>query len=278
MSTPGGWDTISQLLAGMGVTLGVALLIAGVFLLAISGGAAQWMSAPFLRFWEGYWPRLLWKLRQRFTGSLNRKIAAWETEWGQLADGLEQNSLDSQQYERYIRLDAELEDFPLDLNQRLPTRVGNTLRAAEEYPGRCYRLEVSTTWPRLWLSLPESTQKEQTEARQALNWSAQLMLWGLLSILWVFLARWAFIPGLVVAVAGYQRMRSTADAYGQLLRSAYDLHRFALYEGLRWPPPSDPLIEKEIGVALTLYLKRNIPPVKLPPNNAKLFFKHPKDE
>ena len=92
-----------------------------------------------------------------------------------------------------------------------------------------------TTWPRLWLALPKETKEELAEARRTLNESAQLFVWGVLFVVWVIWAWWAILVAVVVAFAAYLRTQSTASMYGKLLRSTYDLNRFALYEGLRWP-------------------------------------------
>jgi hypothetical protein len=266
-----GWMPFNYFLENVKLSVGVAVAVGVLFVLVVSPILMQWLTQPVLRIFEGY--------RFFFLGSLlmeiiNARVAKKEQDWSNLADQYENGSLrlDSAKNERYIRLDAELEDYPADLNLRMPTHLGNILRAAEEYPQVRYGLEISTTWARLWLVLPQDTRKELSEARQALNQSVQLLTWGLMFAVWVLFAWWAVLVALGVASVAVLRMWATAGVYGQLLRSAYDLHRFALYESLRWPLPLSPELEKETGEKLTFYLKRNLPPT------APFNFKHPEED
>lgn len=277
MNTSDGWATISQFLKDASVTSGVAMLVAGVLLLSVSAGVVGWLSHSTLRWVEGYWPRVLSWLGDRLVRRVNENYRKDREELKGLNQKYKAGSLDRKETNRFAQLDADLDNIPVDAVLRLPTRAGNILRAAEEYPNRCFGLEISTTWPRLWLILPERGQKELSEARQALNSSAQLMIWGVAFIVWVIFAWWAALIGLAVILAAYWRLLGAAEVYGQLLRAAYDLHRFALYEGLHWPLPIDAVTEKVFGEALTLYLKRNLPPDGLPPDNQQLVFKHPQE-
>jgi hypothetical protein len=106
----------------------------------------------------------------------------------------------------------------------------------------------------------------------------QLFIWGAAFMIWTIWVWWALPIGLSVAVIAYLRIPALADVYGQLLRAVYDLYRFALFEGVHWPLPSDPETERQLGEALTTYLKSNIAPHNLPPDNSKLFFRHPGKE
>jgi hypothetical protein len=47
------------------------------------------------------------------------------------------------------------------------------------------------------------------------------------------------------------------------MESSFDLYRFALYEQLRWPLPSDPDSERRAGKQLTEYVWRGTSPVGL---------------
>jgi hypothetical protein len=283
-----GWDDVGRVAREIDPTTGAAFLLAGSFLLSFSAALVSWLARPILRLAEGYWPGWLWGLRRRQTERVNRMVAEKSAEWDGLAEQFYQNSLQGASYERYIRLDRELANYPVNLHIRMPTVTGNILRAAEEYPERAYKLEILTTWPRLWLALPESSRKELSESRQTLNWNAQLLTWGVAYLLVgaVFLAqlgwRWfeivplalVVIPGLAVILSAWRRLRSAAEVFGELLRAAYDLHRFSLYEGLRWPLPENPHAEDQLGQALVLYLKRNEPPAALPGKEEQFVFQH----
>ena len=105
-------------------------------------------------------------------------------------------------------------------------------------------------------SKPEETQETLTQARQKLNGAARLFVWGLLFAVWTVWAWWALLTAVVVALAAYWGMLHAAGVYGDLLRSAFDLHRFALYEQTRRPPPSAPAGEETAGQRLSEYLFR----------------------
>ena len=253
-----GWDKLIQLLQSLDAVAGAALLIAGVFLLAVSIGLVHWLALPALRLAEGYWPRPLGWLGELLVRRVNRVYLKRRLELEKLAKKYQADALDRRGSQRYARLDFKLDHLPVDARLRLPTRLGNTLRAAEEYPALHYGLEISVAWPRLWLVLPESAQTELAAARQALNEGVQLLVWGLAFLAWSVWAWWAFIPALGVILAAWLRLPAAALVYAQLLRAAFDLHRFHLYDALSWPRPTHPALEKAHGEALTQHLKRHL--------------------
>ena len=265
------WKSLESFLQVETIAFGVALIVGVLFVLLVSAALVQWLTLPILRLMEGYWKWPLKGLRRRMVNGVNQMLAKKGQEWDQLADQYEAGSLDAEGMERYVELDNSLDEYPLEPNLRMPTKIGNILRAAEEYPGRCYGLEIVTTWPRLWLALPKETKEELAEARRSLNESAQLFVWGILFVVWVIWAWWAVPVAVVVALVAYLRTQSTAKVYGKLLRATYDLNRFALYEGLHWPLPEGPQVEKAIGEMLTVYLKRNIAPRSCPPIRPGLY-------
>ncbi len=60
--------------------------------------------------------------------------------------------------------------------------------------------------------------------------------------------------GLLGAFLAYRGMLAAAAIYGQLLESAFDVHRVALYQALRWPLPENPAKERSTGRDITTYL------------------------
>ncbi len=140
----------------------------------------------------------------------------------------------------------------------MPTKLGNILRSAENRPWDKYGLDAVICWPRLWLLLPEEVKKELSEARASLDSAARTLLWGVLFLVWTIWAWWALLVGLIIAIWAYQWALNAAEVYGDLLESTFDLHRFSLYDMLRWPPPENSVVEKEEGTKLTRYLFRGI--------------------
>jgi hypothetical protein len=109
----------------------------------------------------------------------------------------------------------------------------------------------------MWLLLPESARQEITDARRQLNLAASVVVWGLLFCLWAIWTWWALLVGVAVsALAYYIWVLSSAQLYGDLLESAFDLYRKCLYDALRWPIPKNPAEELKLGSALTEYLWR----------------------
>ena len=140
----------------------------------------------------------------------------------------------------------------------MPTKLGNILRAAEEYPLR-YGLDISTTFPRLWLLLPESNQKELTEARRMMDFRVELMIWEVLLLVWLIFCPLLLIPVAVIVIGialliSYQFVMDAAKVYADLIRATYDLHRFDLYKQLCWPIPNAPNEEEACGKALQKFI------------------------
>ena len=136
----------------------------------------------------------------------------------------------------------------------MPTKLGNILRAAENRPSERYGLVTTICWPCLWLLLPDDTKKEITEARATLDTAARIIFWSILFLVWTFWAWWVPLVTIVVAFWAYRWALSAAEVYGDLLEAAFDLHRFSLYEALRFPSPNDTSEEKKRGEQLTAYL------------------------
>ena len=233
----------------------IALAVGGLFLLTASSEAMNWLQLPVLRFLEGYWPGPLRNLRFKLAHRFEKRIQQKEERWQQLA-GLDPNKRTAIQQSDYVHLDAELACYPVDSRYLMPTKLGNLLRSAEQYPRVRYGLAISVCWPRLWLLLPEETQTTLAEARQKLDGATRFLVWSLLFAVWTAWAWWAILVAIVGAAAAYWGALTAAGIYGDLLRAAFDLHRYALYKQMRWPLPSTPADETTCGRQLGEYLFR----------------------
>ncbi len=234
---------ISQQLVGL--TLGLAILI-------ISDVIMEGFTMPLLQLLEGYY----W-LHWVDMGAIRATVAAKRAERESLKSTY---GTDPVATRRYQALSQELTNYALDSNHIMPTTVGNILRAAEEYSRERYGLEAVTVWPRLWVLLSDELKQELILARAQLNRAVQVMAWGILFPIWAIFAAWNFIMlfALVIApimvIVGYYQAIQSATTYGDFIRTAFDLHRFKLYEALKWPRPEDTESEIDVGESLTQYL------------------------
>jgi hypothetical protein len=253
-----GLSTLTLLMYGLDTTQGILLAVAGLLFIVLTGWAVQRLSLAVLRLFEGYWPRPFVRLSRVLANRNARMIAQKRLRRQDLGSRFDQLSGDERA--EYNLLDAELPNFPKLDEHFLPTRLGNLLRAAEEYPNLRYGLEMSVVWPRLWLLLPETTREEISAARDALDTSTRRLVWSVLVAAWGMWAWWAPLLGMLGGFIFYWTMLSDAGIYAELLRAAFDLHRFDLYRSMRWELPADPESEQAYGEALTAYLHRGSAP------------------
>ncbi len=254
-----GFTPLSDFLKNTDTTQGILLAVAGLLVLAGSAWLAKLAAAPLLRLAEGYWPSVFKDWRFSRAQTVAAAVQVQKDRWQVLAHKYQTDraNMTIAEIDEYAQLDAGIiTTTPRKANLFLPTRLGNLLRAAEEYPDVRYGLEVRLTWARLWLVLPDSARKEIASARAALDDRTQWLLWSLLLLLWTVWCWWALLPALAGAFIAYRSMLTSAGVYGELLRAAYDLYRFDLYKAVHWSPPATSDSEEACGKALTQYLHR----------------------
>ncbi len=227
-----------------------------LMVLAMMAGILKRFDIVVIRFLEGYYwsgcPAKLLIYRQ------NKKIAQTEARFQTLAFKYDKGlpPLTSQEQAEYAHLDWQRMLIPLEEAQRMPTRLGNLLRALELRPKEKYGLDIFVCWFRLWLVLPDNVKKEIVIARDNLNTTARIWMWGLLFLVWAPFTAWVVPISVIVMFFAYHWMLQTANIYGQLIESSFDLYRFKLYQELRWPLPKNPAKERQQGEQLTAYLWR----------------------
>lgn len=239
-----------------------AAWIGGILSLVIfSNALVNWLTFPCLRLLEGYWSdwTVFGKIKRWRIGRLTRRLPEKVKQLSELKKKMTVEGLTGEEANECIRLESELSFYPRDPAFRMPTRLGNILRAAEEYPYNLYGLEVATTWGRLWLALPEKAQEEVLAARRRVNERVGYIVWSVLFLVWVWVTPWALLVPLVVAPTVYfLGLLEAAKAYGQLLRVCYDLYRFEMYKGLHVALPVSFQDEDQLGKALTRMLKTGL--------------------
>jgi hypothetical protein len=255
--------------------LQAALVLAALALVTISALAADRMTLPVLRLLEGCWSRPLrvWELmagyrtRRRDAARRIRDELGWRVVAGRIPRAdfltwLELNETPPADPGRRAAL-AELAELKaegelsvaerqrFDRARRLlwrspeqectPTRLGDTMRAAERRPLHKYGLDAVACWHALHLVLPAEARTELVQARTALDRAARAWLWGALFALWTPWTPWALPIAAVVGAAVYRvSVLPAAALLGDLLGAAFDLHRFRLYEALGVRRPTGP--------------------------------------
>jgi hypothetical protein len=136
--------------------------------------------------------------------------------------------------------------YPLPDHLMRSTALGNALAAMEDVGGRDYGLDAVVAWPRLYPVLGEQVRTVVNDRRDVMDAAGRMaatsavttvaslvLLYG--SDRWLLLA---LIPAGLVVVS-YVGAVSAAVAYGEAVRSAFDLHRFDLLAALHLPLPKN---------------------------------------
>ncbi len=216
------------------------------------------LVCPFmLRFLEGQY----WFGKKYIISMENHRIEKAETRRQELAT---KPHLGPDEDKELAKLDKKLMYVP-PLAKRMPTRLGNLLRAIEMRPYQKYGLNLFVCWPRLWLLLPDNAKQEVDKARH--NLDATVHVWTL-CVLFAFLSLCGgeallTIPIVVVAsLTYYFWMLPAARIYGVMVESCFDLYRSLLYQASRFPIPDDSATEPAQGRQLTAHLWGRFVPVK----------------
>lgn len=250
-----GWQAFEDFFTNLPEPLPISLAVLALLVVAASGFVAQQFEFTVIRLMEGYWPRwCLPALQRRLVRRQMRRFKAIDERW-QAFNRRGLATLTSEEKQAYIRADLELGEFP-EVGRLLPTRLGNILRASEDRCAMKYGLDAIICWPRLWLVLPEEVKAELSAVRASLNLNARLWLWSALFLLWspMFGVFWPLPLGVVSIGLTHHWIVQAAQVYSTLVESSFDLYRMQLYKALHWPPPINPLEEKQSGKRLTSYL------------------------
>lgn len=168
---------------------------------------------------------------------------------------------------RREKSDRQRARFQLDREYGSPpnlaaTELGNVIASYERYSYSRYRIESELFWPRLVESLPEKLLGRIEDRTTLLDFSLATatlaLLYGLAAAvfgpsLWDLPRQW-LLTGLVAAGVGYCFYRlgvTTASQLGQLVRSAFDLHRLELLKSFGVPQPQSFRSELEVWETLS---------------------------
>ncbi|CAM5322915.1 hypothetical protein [Streptomyces avidinii] len=259
--------SVSVVLAGSGLNIGQALrtwegmsgsarALAGLALLLAAGLLASALSGcrtAICRLFEGYWTGFA-------AEAALRQGVAWHR---RRCDAL---------HRAPVSRDGALSRYPLPTRPEdfRPTRLGNVLRSAEQYPQVRYSMDAVVVWPRLYQILPDPMTATLAAARAdldaGLGLSVLCLLFGVVGaveVLWEqgpwswFLVLWW--GGCFAAYLAYRSALAGASVYAQHVRVAFDLHRYDLIRQLGDEPPSSPEEERDYWYRLCQFWHRGIP-------------------
>lgn len=246
------------------------------FLAVLLTGLLYVLNVPLIRLYEGYaWQESAlgrWMTRrqrarlaaletsERFLGHLVRELLAVEPA---------SRRIDELRRRRDAAGRRRVGAYPKSPSV-LPTRLGNTIRAFENYPHRQYEMSGVELWPRLAPLVPAdhvaAIEAAKTRFDFMLNASALSALLGALVLTGAVLAPLqpgdgtgaelvATVACFGLSLAFYRGSVGRADAWGTQVKSAFDLHRRKLLAELGFEgEPATLLEERRVWQDLRLQL------------------------
>jgi hypothetical protein len=265
----GYWSNIATIFTGntlFDATLAVfAAWIVGILLLVL--------NREIYRILEGYGNYNPLKLFESRTQK-NYKKKVERLDW------LDENfaSLTAEQRSERTKLMKELvKSFPDQEGLILPTAFGNVLRAFEVYPRVMYGFEGIDGWPRIQAVLPKDYRELIEDAKAQVDWWVNLGVMSFLFLIefwYVVFAKWGLTPAwyitmlnILLPLATYlllnlvlsSRATSAAIGWGDYVKSAFDIYRFALLESLGIDAPKNREEERKLWTRFSQAILFNLP-------------------
>jgi hypothetical protein len=240
------WHTAAALGAGQIVLLALAVTLVALVL--------HPLQVLMVRLLEGYWPR--------WAGPATRCGLAWQRRREQrfrermrLPEGRRPD--DGEIRRAGIAATTLRLAFPARLDLIRPTALGNVIAAFEERAGGAYGWDTPVAWPRLYPLLGVEVRAIVDDRRDVLDAMCRFTMTALLTAVVTagLLAAWGWWVLLALAPAAlgwiaYQAAIRAAGAFGEAIRVAFDLNRFAIYPALHVALPADPAAERAANRAL----------------------------
>jgi hypothetical protein len=177
--------------------------------------------------------------------------------------------------ERNRLMQLLVERFPSKKELLLPTSFGNTMRSFEEYPLLMYGADSIVVWEKLLAVIPKDYRDFIENSRAQLDfwvnlWCLSILLlfeyslfayrYGFITLNWKYLSVYCFFLWIV-----FSRATSSANRYGKLFKSAFDLFLSDLRVKLGFQEPSSQEEAAEQWQCFNqgiLYVKPNVMPTR----------------
>ncbi|MFI6647430.1 hypothetical protein ACIBI8_07310 [Streptomyces sp. NPDC050529] len=192
-------------------------------------------------------------------------VARWRRRWERLNALQQRVNPRPEDLPVMIEAAARLARLPRAPERLMPTRLGNTLRAAEDRPAETYGLDTVAAWPELYAVLPERTAALVDDARDQLDMTCRMTaafaVMGALSAAILPFGWWTFlaVAFFLLSALTYRSAISAGENYGRLVNAAVNLHRFDLLAAFHLSLPATPAEERARFSALSIRLRQGLP-------------------
>jgi hypothetical protein len=218
--------------------LQIQLFITIMGLLAITVLASLIYSYQYsiTRLFRGYWPRV-----RGVEWFRKRRIEIYRQRWIYLDSQASNTSSETEKIG--ILRDLQIYYPPENnLDNLMPTRLGNILRASEAYPYDRYGIDTVIIWDRLRPLLPKETLATLESTQISIDFMLLMaILATTFSLIWCplvafFTNRWLLFLfcslGFPLACICYQNAMQRALVYSEQFKVIFDLHRHDLLKAL----------------------------------------------
>ena len=228
------WEGLSADLRGMAIGLFLVVTILLTQLLAA-------FRPGIIRLYEGYWSALPYgdRIADRLRGHHDNPAVRTERPWS----------------------------LPTP-DRLLPTRFGNIIRAAEQEAQR-YGMDAATAWPRLYVTLPETFVTHFASAGAMLDLTVTISFLGAVFAIAGGAFAAATLPwyaillcvsgGALTAWLGYRAAVRAAFTHGELIRVAFDVHRWRLLDAMGLTRPTSLGAERKQWQQIHQVWQRGVP-------------------
>ncbi|WP_055598911.1 hypothetical protein [Streptomyces aureus] len=235
-------------------TLGVGEILMLFLLLLVVAVLFHPLQLSVVKFLEGYWPSRMSALTTYGVRRQNQRRSRLSAGTALTPGG---PPAPSEVRRAGLALIVLRQSFPSESGLTRPTRLGNTLAAAEDRAGRPYGWDAPVAWPRLYPLLADPVRIMVDNRRDMLDAMVRLSVTGLVcgigsTVLLAPTGWWVMLSAapLFLARLAYGAAVAAALSYGEALRVAFDLHRFDLYSALRIDLPATRDEERQVNTTL----------------------------